>query len=103
MDLQMPVLDGLAATSAIRSFEAEHGRSAVPIVAYSNSLPGAALLARHGLNGSLAKPCEDAELDDCLRRWCPDYRPLGVAENADMARRWLPTAMHAPQAVTRQG
>lgn len=74
MDLQMPILDGLAATSAIRSFEARHARAAVPVVAYSSASLGPRILASYGLNGSLPKPCEDQELEDCLVQWCPTYR-----------------------------
>lgn len=74
MDLQMPILDGLAAASAIRRFERAVARPAVPLVAYSNTSPDAGVLARHGMNGSLSKPCDDHALEDCLRRWCPGYR-----------------------------
>ena len=73
MDLQMPILDGLGATAAIRRFETNCARPAVPVVAYSNSLPGAGVLAALGINGSLAKPCESEELEHCLVRWCPTY------------------------------
>lgn len=73
MDLQMPVLDGLTATLAIRRFEANNSRAAVPVVAYSSSSPSAAVLAAHGLNGSLDKPCRVQELEDCLAQWCPTY------------------------------
>jgi CheY-like chemotaxis protein len=74
MDLQMPILDGLGATSAIRRFEAYSSRRAVPVVAYSSISPGAGVLATHGINGSLIKPCGDQELEDCLVQWCPTYR-----------------------------
>jgi CheY-like chemotaxis protein len=74
MDLQMPILDGLEATAAIRRFETTSLRPAVPVVAYSSSTVGARVLASHGMNGSLAKPCDDKELEDCLVRWCPAYR-----------------------------
>ncbi len=79
MDLQMPVLDGLDATAAIRRFETGHARAEVPVLAYSNTLPGAGVLAAHGLNGTLAKPCADHELEDCLVRWCPLYQPAAAA------------------------
>jgi len=74
MDLQMPVLDGLTATRAIRRFETTSLRAPVPVVAYSSSAPGADVLAAHGLNGSLKKPCRDQDLEDCLVQWCPTYR-----------------------------
>lgn len=73
MDLQMPVLDGLGATVAIRHFERTTGRPHAPVVAYSSALPSAAVLAAHGFVGSLFKPCEDQDLEDCLLRWCPTY------------------------------
>jgi CheY-like chemotaxis protein len=74
MDLQMPILDGLDATSAIRHFERSFSRSAVPVVAYTSRVPGAGLLAMRGLNGGLNKSCEDQDLEDCLVQWCPAYR-----------------------------
>jgi CheY-like chemotaxis protein len=73
MDLQMPILDGLGATAAIRRFESTCCRRAVPIVAYSGALPAADVLATHGMSGSLTKPCEAQDLEDCLVQWCPDY------------------------------
>lgn len=73
MDLQMPILDGLGATAAIRRFENSCARPAVPVIAFSSALPGARVLAAHGMTGSLAKPCDDQELEDCLVRWCPTY------------------------------
>lgn len=90
MDLQMPVLDGFAATSAIRRFELNSTRPAVPVVAHSSMFPGAHVLAERGFNGSLAKPCDAQELDDCLLQWCPTYRPAPatprVTNGADARR-----------------
>ena len=95
MDLQMPILDGLGATSAIRRFETNSSRPAVPILAYSSLSPGARVLAAHGMNGSLPKPCGDKELEDCLVRWCPTYRSApavhGVAQDNSC---WQPAGRH---------
>jgi CheY-like chemotaxis protein len=82
MDLQMPILGGLEATSAIRLFESDRSRPAAPVVAYSGTPPGAGVLATHGLNGSLSKPCGDQELEDCLVQWCPTYRSAPAVQGA---------------------
>ena len=70
MDLQMPVMDGLQATRAIR--RQESGRTRVPIVALTaDALPGdrqACLEA--GMDDHLAKPVRPAVLAEALRRWC---------------------------------
>ena len=100
MDLQMPVLDGLDATSAIRRFEALHSRPAVPVVAYSGMCLGAGVLAAKGLNGSLAKPCEDQDLEDCLVRWCPAYRPAEAECDAGHGAHWRqPTVTSSPRSA----
>jgi CheY-like chemotaxis protein len=64
MDLQMPVMDGLAATRAIREWEALHRLPAIPIVALTASAFGedvnkcfAAGATRH-----VAKPVKKALL-----------------------------------------
>ena len=75
MDLQMPVLDGVAATLAIRQMEQRLARPPVPVVAFSSLSPSDSFLAAHGLNGSLRKPCCGQELDACLARWCPSGAP----------------------------
>ncbi len=78
MDLQMPILDGLGATAAIRRFENTRSntrsRPAVPIMAYSSLPPADHELAAIGLNGILPKPCGAQDLESCLVRWCPSYR-----------------------------
>ena len=74
MDLQMPILDGLGATAAIRRFEGDRSRPPVPVIAYSNAPPAREVLAAHGLNGSLSKPCDEQALEACLLQWCPAYR-----------------------------
>lgn len=96
MDLQMPVLDGLGATVKIRRFEAAGQRPAVPVVAYTSLSPGSRDLTAHGLNGSLRKPCEDHELEACLVRWCPTYRPSAAGRAAaETHRGWQAAAQHA--------
>ena len=71
-DIQMPVLEGLAATREIRRVERELARARVPIVAYTSSRSTQARLLRDfGLDAVLDKPCDAQALRDCLVRWCP--------------------------------
>ena len=82
MDLQMPVLDGLAAAAAIRRFETKSSRPAAPIVAFSIACPEVDVLTRHGLNGSLCKPCGIQDLKACLVQWCPGCPSAPVLRNS---------------------
>jgi CheY-like chemotaxis protein len=92
MDLQMPTLDGLGAATAIRRFETGCSRPAVPVVAYSSSLPSPGVLAAHGMSGSLAKPCDNRDLEACLVRWCPTYRPEPSVRDVPLGDAFLPAA-----------
>ena len=80
MDLQMPILDGLGATAAIRRFERAMSLPAVAVIAYSSTVQPAGVLATCGLNGRLQKPPDDPELDACLLQWCPAHHaaPCGT-------------------------
>ncbi|MGK8437888.1 response regulator [Ectopseudomonas hydrolytica] len=71
MDMQMPVLDGLAASRLLR---AQARFAALPIVAMTaNALDGdrQACLAA-GMNDHLSKPIEPTALWSTLMRWLPD-------------------------------
>jgi signal transduction histidine kinase/DNA-binding response OmpR family regulator len=71
MDLQMPELDGLAATQKIREIEQSRGAGATPIVALT------ATAFRHerqacldvGMNGYISKPFAEHELESMLRKF----------------------------------
>jgi len=96
MDLQMPILDGLGATAAIRRFEASASRPSVPVIAYSSSYTVARELATYGFSGSLSKPCADQDLEDCLLHWCPTYRsPAAGREFARDSVCWQPPSLDA--------
>ena len=70
MDIQMPRLDGVAATRRIRAEEAAHGRPRIPILALSaNALTHQveAYLAA-GMDGHVAKPIELPKLQAALEQ-----------------------------------
>ncbi len=70
MDVQMPVLDGLAATRAIRAAEARHGRTRTPVIAMTASVLDAHRQASReaGMDGFASKPVEWAALSQELAR-----------------------------------
>ncbi|HMO42376.1 MAG TPA: response regulator, partial [Phenylobacterium sp.] len=68
MDIQMPVMDGIAASREIRRREAEAGRSRTPIIALTaNALAHQVdeYLAA-GMDGHVAKPIEIAKLYETI-------------------------------------
>jgi HPt (histidine-containing phosphotransfer) domain-containing protein len=75
MDCQMPEWDGLTASKAIRSWEAETGRPRLPIVALTaNAMAGFAEICRDaGMDDYLAKPLREDELAATLGRWLPEH------------------------------
>ena len=84
MDIQMPVMDGLTATAAIRNREADTGRARTPIVALTaNAMAHQVeqyILA--GMDGHVAKPIQAVELFTTLTRAAvpPQVKPGGGAQ-----------------------
>lgn len=74
MDMQMPEVDGLAATRAIRSWEKEQGRSATPIIALSASvLEGDVRCAlQAGCDSHVGKPVKKRVLLDAINEAVSD-------------------------------
>ncbi len=60
MDVNMPVLDGISATKMIKSYEKEHARRSVPIIALTaNALSGdREKFLNEGMDGYLPKPID---------------------------------------------
>jgi CheY-like chemotaxis protein len=78
MDVQMPGMDGLETTGAIREIEA--GRRRIPIIAVTaRAMQGdrERCLAA-GMDDYLAKPIHPAELLALLRRYLPEPAPVPV-------------------------
>ena len=86
MDLQMPVMDGLAATRAIREREAERGLPRTPVVVVSaNIMPEQrAASAAAGADDHLGKPVRAEELIAAVVRviQAPDLGAMGAAASA---------------------
>jgi CheY-like chemotaxis protein/HPt (histidine-containing phosphotransfer) domain-containing protein len=73
MDMQMPVMDGLTATRAIRAIERERGSAAIPIIALTaNALPQDVELSRKaGCNSHLSKPISKHKLLSAVEEYGP--------------------------------
>ncbi len=84
MDVQMPVLDGLSATRALREIERQQGRERTPIIAMTaNAMSGdrEQCLAA-GMDDYVAKPFSRIELWAALARIQPLNPDSGRAPNA---------------------
>ena len=81
MDVQMPVLDGLEATRAIRRWETDRGRPRVPILAVSAGVfdDQRRQCIDSGMDDFVGKPVVIDELVAALSRWC-------VSDNGRTAR-----------------
>jgi CheY-like chemotaxis protein len=71
MDHMMPEMDGIEATAHIRTWEAEQGVLAVPIIALTaNAVVGMReMFIEKGFNDFLAKPIDISKLDEMLNHW----------------------------------
>jgi PAS domain S-box-containing protein len=72
MDIQMPIMDGLSATRAIRALPQAQART-IPIIAMTaNVLPEQVRTCLEaGMNDHLGKPISPATLLETLSRWAP--------------------------------
>ena len=96
MDIQMPVLDGHAATRAIRSWESENRRRPLPVLALTahalQSEVDKSLEA--GCNAHLSKPIQRAALLAALSRFSGERTATRIVATApegleDLSRRYL--------------
>jgi two-component system, NarL family, sensor histidine kinase BarA len=72
MDMQMPELDGVSATRALRALEAGAAAARVPVVAMTGHSAAEELSAcrQAGMDDFLSKPCGIAEIRSMLRKHC---------------------------------
>jgi PAS domain S-box-containing protein len=73
-DIHMPGMDGIEATRAIRTLEAEQGRSRTPVIALTADVleTGRRACREAGMDGFLTKPVEPTQLDDMFAAFFPD-------------------------------
>ena len=77
MDVQMPVMDGLTATRAIRALPNLSAQSTPIIAMTANVLPGqVAKCLEAGMDDHLGKPISPSDLLNIISRWS-DGREVG--------------------------
>ncbi len=86
MDMHMPVMDGIAATEAIRAHEAPTGRH-IPIIAVTAAAmkEDAEACRQAGMDDYLAKPIHPRQLQEMLARYAPDRSVLDSIDSRETA------------------
>ena len=76
MDCQMPVMDGYAATRAIRRNPANEETQQIPIIAMTaNTMQGDQERCMNaGMNGFIGKPFDITQICEALDQWLPDKK-----------------------------
>jgi CheY-like chemotaxis protein len=84
MDVQMPVMDGLTATRAIRALPQAHARTTPIIAMTANVLPDqVARCLEAGMDDHIGKPISPAALLGALSRWAGGRDPGAEAAQAN--------------------
>jgi signal transduction histidine kinase/CheY-like chemotaxis protein len=86
MDHMMPGMDGLEATTCIRSMESDDGYyTRLPIIALTaNAVTGQReLFLQSGINDFLAKPIDIQKLNDILEKWLPAEKRIEKSRAED--------------------
>ena len=96
MDYQMPVMDGLDATRAIRQAEADDRRLPIVALTANNSEGVRAQCLAAGMDDFLGKPFSYNDLQTLLQRWCPGLDPAPQAEPAATVERGASSLDLAP-------
>jgi CheY-like chemotaxis protein len=87
MDLNMPDMDGIAATLRLREAEAQRGGARTPIIALTahDAHGHRERVQRAGMDDILGKPCTLQEFHALIARWLSDARLLAGPAQADAA------------------
>ena len=87
MDCKMPEMDGFEATDAIRTYEQEHNKKAVPIVALTaDAMSGNKnKCLESGMNGYINKPFKESDINAAFDTWCSNEHHDDIISKEDVA------------------
>ena len=84
MDHMMPDMDGIEATSAIRSLEEGQSKKNIIIALTANAIVGMKeIFISEGFDDFLAKPIDVSKLDDILCTWIPESKIKKLSEQVN--------------------
>jgi two-component system, sensor histidine kinase and response regulator len=97
MDVQMPTLDGRAATERIRAWEIAQQRNPLPIIALTaDAFPEDRMLClKAGMNDYLSKPVHANALASALAKWLPSTLP-SAPQTTPSAPQTTPSQLNWP-------
>jgi two-component system, sensor histidine kinase and response regulator len=93
MDVQMPLMDGLSATRALRALPSWRDKPILALTANAFEEDRRACL-ESGMNDFVPKPVEPLDLFDALLRWLPERPDPAPAEAVQGSRSTAQTATH---------
>jgi|GEM_PF-3484017 len=88
MDIQMPIMDGFAATHAIREWEAEHQAQRTPIIALTaHAVEGyKEQCIEKGMDDYITKPIKKKILLSCIQQWLKTRRAVLIVDDTNEDR-----------------
>ncbi len=82
MDCQMPIMDGYETTAALRARESQEALPRIPVIAMTaNAMAGDREKSlASGMDDHVAKPVQERQLAEALRRWLPPSKRSGTPD-----------------------
>jgi response regulator RpfG family c-di-GMP phosphodiesterase len=103
MDCQMPIMDGFETTLAIRQYEVEFNKNALPIIAMTaNAMHGdKERCLEVGMNDYVTKPIDAHKLSTAIKDWLPNFSTLNTVKPIDALNAFVENNAACPIEMSR--